>query len=57
MYHLGRFVIWLRQQGIEEQVKQAVEDSGKDWLRELECALYVSSDSKRITNRKAGSCR
>ena len=41
MYHLGRFVIWLRQQGIEEQVKQAVEDAGKDWLRELN-ALFMS---------------
>ena len=41
MYHLGRFVIWLRQQGIEEKVKQAVEDSGKDWLRELN-ALFMS---------------
>ena len=41
MYHLGRFVIWLRQQGIEEEVKQAVEESGKDWLRELN-ALFMS---------------
>jgi hypothetical protein len=41
MYHLGRFVIWLRQQGIEDQVKQAVEDAGKDWLRELN-ALFMS---------------
>ena len=41
MYHLGRFVIWLRQQGIEEQVKQAVEDAGKNWLRELN-ALFMS---------------
>lgn len=41
MYHLGRFVIWLRQQGIEQQVKQAVEGEGKDWLRELN-ALFMS---------------
>ena len=41
MYHLGRFVIWLRQQGIEDQVKQAIEDAGKDWLRELN-ALFMS---------------
>jgi len=41
MYHLGRFVIWLRQQGIEDQVKQAVENAGKDWLRELN-ALFMS---------------
>jgi hypothetical protein len=41
MYHLGRFVIWLRQQGIENQVKQAVEDAGKDWLKELN-ALFMS---------------
>ena len=41
MYHLGRFVIWLRQQGIEDHVKQAVEDAGKDWLRELN-ALFMS---------------
>lgn len=41
MYHLGRFVIWLRHQGIEDQVKKAVEDAGKDWLRELN-ALFMS---------------
>lgn len=41
MYHLGRFVIWLRQQGIEAQVKQAVEDAGKNWLHELN-ALFMS---------------
>ena len=41
MYHLGRFVIWLRQQGIEKQIKQAVEDAGKDWQRELN-ALFMS---------------
>ncbi|MGS2724906.1 BREX system P-loop protein BrxC [Porticoccus sp. GXU_MW_L64] len=35
LYHLARFVIWLRQQGIEDQVRQAVEDDGKDWLKEL----------------------
>jgi len=35
LYHLARFVIWLRQQGIEKHVQQAVEKEGKDWLKEL----------------------
>ncbi|MFA7553122.1 MAG: BREX system P-loop protein BrxC [Spongiibacteraceae bacterium] len=35
LYHLARFVIWLRLQGIEEQVQKAVEAEGKDWLKEL----------------------
>ena len=41
LYHLARFVIWLKQQGIEEQVKQEVEAAGKDWLKELN-ALFMS---------------
>lgn len=41
MYHLGRFVIWLRQQGIEKQIKQAVEEQGKEWLGELN-SLFLS---------------
>ena len=41
MYHLGRFVIWLRQQGIETEIRQAVEAQGKDWLRELN-VLFMS---------------
>lgn len=35
LYHLSRFVIWLRQQGIEEQVRSHVEAEGKEWLKEL----------------------
>ena len=41
LYHLARFVIWLKQQGIEEQVKQQVEAEGKEWLKELN-ALFMS---------------
>ncbi len=41
LYHLARFVIWLKQQGIEDQVKQEVEATGKDWLKELN-ALFMS---------------
>ena len=41
LYHLARFVIWLKQQGIEQQVKQQVEAAGKDWLIELN-ALFMS---------------
>ena len=41
LYHLARFVIWLKQQGIEEQVKQTVEATGKEWLKELN-ALFMS---------------
>lgn len=35
LYHLARFVIWLRQQGIEDQVRSQVEAEGKEWLKEL----------------------
>ncbi len=38
---LARFVFWLRDQGIERDVRQAVEAAGKNWFKELE-ALAVS---------------
>ncbi len=38
---LAEFVFWLREQGIELQVRAEVEKVGKSWLRELE-SLYVS---------------
>lgn len=41
LYHLAQFVIWLKKQGIEEQVKEEVEAAGKDWLTELN-ALFMS---------------
>lgn len=41
LYHLARFVIWLKQQGIEEEVKQQVEAAGKEWLTELN-SLFMS---------------
>ncbi|HBO2840674.1 hypothetical protein IPC1288_08730 [Pseudomonas aeruginosa] len=40
-YHQARFVLWLREQGYFDAVKQAVEDAGKPWERELS-KLYVS---------------
>lgn len=40
-YHQARFVLWLQEQGYYEIVKQAVEETGKPWERELS-KLYVS---------------
>jgi hypothetical protein len=40
-YHLARFVMWLKSQGHYEQVKQAVESTGKDFYKELS-HLYMS---------------
>lgn len=38
---LAEFVFWLRELGIEGQVRAEVENAGKNWLSELE-SLYVS---------------
>lgn len=40
-YHQARFVMWLKKQGIFEQVKAHVETEGSDWDRELS-DLYMS---------------
>ena len=41
LYPLARFCFWLREEGLLEDVRAAVEAAGKDWLRELN-NLYVS---------------
>ena len=41
LYPLARFCFWLREQGLLDGVRAAVEAAGKDWLRELN-NLYVS---------------
>jgi hypothetical protein len=38
---LAEFVFWLREQGIDTQVRAAIEAAGKNWLSELE-SIYVS---------------
>jgi hypothetical protein len=40
-YHLARFVMWLKSQGHYDQVKQSVENAGKDFHKELS-HLYMS---------------
>ena len=40
-YPQARFCFWLREQGLLDDVRAAVEAAGKDWLRELN-NLYVS---------------
>jgi hypothetical protein len=40
-YPQARFCFWLREQGLLDPVRSAVEAAGKDWLRELN-NLYVS---------------
>ena len=41
LYPLAGFCFWLREQGLLDGVRAAVEAAGKDWLRELN-NLYVS---------------
>ena len=40
-YHLARFVMWLKQEGIYESVREVVEGAGKPWDKEL-THLYMS---------------
>ena len=40
-YHLARFVMWLRHEGIYEEVKTLVERNGFDWQEELD-NFYVA---------------
>ena len=40
-YHQARFVMWLKKQGLLDQVKASVEQEGDDWLDELD-DLYMS---------------
>lgn len=40
-YPQAQFCFWLREQGLLEKIRAAVEAAGKDWLRELN-NLYVS---------------
>lgn len=40
-YHLARFVLWLKQEGIFEAIRNAVEQAGKPWEKEL-THLYMS---------------
>ncbi len=40
-YPVARFVMWLKSEGIYEQVKQSVEDLGCDWIEELD-NFYVA---------------
>lgn len=40
-YHQARFVMWLKKEGLLEQVKASVEAEGDDWLDELD-DLYMS---------------
>ena len=52
LYHLARFVIWLRQQGIEQQVKDQVEAAGKNWSQELSSLFMSPVIAKALLNAK-----
>jgi hypothetical protein len=45
-YHQARFVLWLKKQGIFDQVKAKVEEAGDTWTDELE-DIYVSRSIAR----------
>lgn len=42
-YPMARFVMWLKQEGIEEEVRRLVEENGGDWQEELD-NLHVAED-------------
>ncbi|MCB0636064.1 MAG: BREX system P-loop protein BrxC, partial [Lewinella sp.] len=41
LYHIARFVMWLKKQGIHDDVKAEVEAAGKSWQSELN-SLFMS---------------
>lgn len=41
LYHIARFVMWLKKQGIHDAVRGEVETAGKDWQSELN-SLFMS---------------
>ncbi|KGQ42161.1 hypothetical protein JP28_11930 [Gallibacterium anatis] len=42
-YPMARFVMWLKQEGIEEEVRRLVEENSGDWQEELD-NLHVAED-------------
>ncbi|NHN36564.1 BREX system P-loop protein BrxC [Pseudomaricurvus alcaniphilus] len=57
LYHLARFVIWLRQQGIEQQVREQVEVAGKPWLKELNHLFMSPVIAKALISAKPDLAR
>lgn len=45
-YHLARFVMWLKQKGVFDEVRAVVEEQGNNWDEEL-ANFYVAEDLHR----------
>jgi len=51
-YHIARFVMWLKREGIYEDVKSKVEQSGNDWLYELDNFIVAEDLHKALVQVK-----
>jgi hypothetical protein len=51
-YHVARFVMWLKNEGIYEDVKNQVEQSGNDWLYELDNFIVAEDLHKALVQVK-----
>ncbi|MDL1977100.1 MAG: BREX system P-loop protein BrxC [Deltaproteobacteria bacterium] len=51
-YHIARFVMWLKSEGIYEDVKNQVEQSGNDWLYELDNFIVAEDLHKALVQVK-----
>ena len=51
-YHVARFVMWLKREGIYEDVKSQVEQSGNDWLYELDNFIVAEDLHKALVQVK-----
>jgi len=51
-YHVARFVMWLKSEGIYEDVKNQVEQSGNDWLYELDNFIVAEDLHKALVQVK-----
>jgi len=51
-YHVARFVMWLKREGVYEDVKSQVEQSGNDWLYELDNFIVAEDLHKALVQVK-----
>ncbi len=52
LYHIARFVMWLKQQQIHDQVQAEVEAAGKEWHSELNNLFMSPVIQKALLNAK-----
>ncbi len=52
LYHIAQFVIWLKEEGIYDQVRKEVESKGKTWDREINSLLMSSLIHRAVLRAK-----